>query len=287
MNFTFTKELIYKNCADRISRAIVDTGISHRKIYKQESKIIGRIRKCIIVPSRNPYLIPDNVRDALKKELPFDTEQDLLWGTKDEVSSFLPVIFQHLIFDLIANKSDYKDLINKILCNYIPYARYRAYYHILYETPSPIPNQFMTALYDVDNIDMIMTIDSYTDSAISYLFRMCREDFKDSFFRFMEINDSFKKLDKRLNKWVDTDLISILRQYTPSETSLGHRIESLISCDYSYLPLISSSKISEKSEAPVMQQIISATDQYVSALEAIQKNYPTHTFFNFIKEPVT
>lgn len=48
--------------------------------------------------------------------------------------------------------------------------------------------------------------------------------------------------------------------------------------------MISLSKTAEESESNVMKQIILATDQYVSTLEAIQKKFPTHTFYNFIKE---
>lgn len=266
MKFKFTTEYIYKSCSERINKRIEEKQLSHRSIYKNESKIIGRIRRCEI-SDRNKYLIQDNVLDAINKKLEFNDIQAILWGTEEEIKQNLIIIFQCLLFDLISAESPFKDTINDILCGYIPYARYLGYYKILFETKSPINGIKMSELYNVDIFNAINTIDSFADTAINYLFAQCNEDFKEKFLHFTKNHNSFSRWTYRLEEWVEKDLIPMLLKFKPSENDLGRRILKLISTDYQLIPHIKMSK--DIIEIENFKKLISATDRYITELEDI------------------
>lgn len=106
-----TSDFIYKNCSDRISQRIRKKKLSHRSIYKQEPKMIGRICRCIVVPKRNPYLIQDSVRDELKEKLVFNSYQEMLWGSEEEIQDNLPALFMMIMSDLYKFKDAYMDFV--------------------------------------------------------------------------------------------------------------------------------------------------------------------------------
>lgn len=272
MEFKFTTEYIYKSCSERISKRIEDKNISHRSIYKDESKIIGRIRRGEI-SDRNKYLIQDKVLEAINEKLEFNKKQAVLWGTDEEIKENLIIIFQCLLFDLISIDSPFKDTVNDILCCYTPYARYLGYYKIIFETKSPINGIEMSDLYNVDSYSAINTIESIADEAINYLFAQCHIDFEDLFLKFTKNHDSFSKWTYRLEDWVKEDLMPMLSQYKPSENGLGRRILMLIASDYKYIPNIKT-HISTI-EVEKYKRLISATERYITELEEISLSTKT------------
>ncbi len=269
MEFTGTKDLIYKNCSIRIAEKIKEENISYRKLYPPNPKIIGHILKCQINKKRNPYLIQNAVLCEIKDKLNFDSNQEILWGSHKEIAFYLPIIFQHLIFDLLSPSSEYKDKIDNILCRYVPYARYSAYYHLLFETESPIPGFEPSLLYNVNEFDMRMNIEAMTDKAIVHLFLLCKNNFFQLFLTFTDSHDTFRSWDNDLKKWVDKYFIKMLESYAPTSNALGTRIRNIINSDYLYIPFID--PITNKNSQS-MKDLISATDKYIQELENIQAN---------------
>lgn len=266
MEFKFTTKYIYKSCSERISKRIEEKNISHRSIYKDESKIIGRIRRSEL-SDRNKYLIQDKVLEAINEKLEFNNKQAVLWGTDEEIKQNLIIIFQCLVFDLISTDSPFKDTVNDILCYYTPYARYLGYYKILFEAKSPINGIEMSDLYNVEIYSAINTIESIADEAINYLFYQCYKDFKKRYFNFVKKHNSFSKWTYRLEDWVKEDLIPMLSQYKPPENDLGRRILKLIVSDYKYIPNIKTH--TNTIEVEKYKRLISATERYITELEEI------------------
>lgn len=223
------------------------------------------------------YLHDLNVRDALKEKLEFNSYQDLLWGTHEEIKQNLRLIFQNLIFDLIAPTSNYKKIINDILCGYIPYARYLGYYNIIFDNHSDVLGINTKYFYDIDKIELLQCIENYADEAICYLFLRCQDDFEKSYLRFTDSHISFKRWTFRLEEWVKEDLIQVLNKYMPSDNSLGKRITKLITSDYLYIPMLDLTYNSPDSQA--IKKLLSATENYICELETIQSIYNTNDIF--------
>lgn len=279
MELKYTKDLIYKNCADRIAAKQTEKGLSNRNIYPNESKIIGRIKNCDIRKDRNPYLIQDSVLNKIVSKLDFGSPQDVLWGTQEEINYYLPVLFQHIVFDMLSTASEYKDKINEILCRYVPYARYLAYHHLLFECKSPIPEIELSFLYDINDIEAKLCIDTKIDEAIAHLFSLCRKDFMKIYLEFVNEISSFKKWDNKLLKWIDKDFFPMLQPYAPTANSIGVRIKTLLSCDYSYLSNILFSKENNNADKEAMKKLITATDDYILKLEEIQAKCANKNLF--------
>lgn len=272
MKLESIKDYIYKNCADRINERIKEKKLSYRTIYHSDPRIIGKICKCEIIEKRNDYLIQDSVRDELKKKLSFDSYQDMLWGSSNERVEQFPTIFLLVLTDLVDSSSPYKDKINSILCDYTPYARYIGYYKIIFEQNPIIPEINNENLYNIDTHEMLSSIDYYFSCAVNHLYMKCKNDFIKLYNKFVENRDSFKRWTFRFEEWITNELIPMLEKYTPSQNSLGMRILRIIEEDYCKIPLLNIS--SNPYEINVIQNLLSSSEKYISALEDIQLNNP-------------
>ncbi len=280
MEFNFTKDLLYKNCASRIAIRQKEKKISNRKLYPQNPKIIGQILKCQTDQRRNRYLLQNAVLHAINKELNFDGYENILWGNAEERTYYIPVIFQHIIYDLLSPSSKYKNSVDTILCRYVPYARYSAYYHLLY-TPRPALTDYdLSIIYEVDKFDIQNDIDQMIDEAIADLYINCSNGFQSLFFAFIEENkDSFKCIDRKLETWVNDKLLVFLQKYIPSENSLGIRIRNIINSDYLYIPQLMSFAECNNPDTESLKQLVIATDKYIQELEQIQNNCINRNLF--------
>lgn len=278
MDLKYTKEFIYINCAKRISEKIEEKGLSHRAIYRADPKMIGRIRRCQIKENRNTYLIQDSIRDCLKDKLEFDTFKDMLWGTDEEIGEeiSLRLLFQSIILDLISPSSEYKNIVNEILCGYVPFARYSGLYQILFESGISIAQETITYFYDIDKIDVLTCIDTYADKAIQFLFNKCKSDFLQAFLRFANSTNSYKKWTYKFEKWIEKDLMILLCEYMPNENSFGKRIKGMIHSDYLHIAQLVSSYNPEEINA--IKMLLASTEKYISMLEDIQYTYPDYDF---------
>lgn len=272
MNLNGTMDFIYKNCADRIALRIKEKKLSHRSIYRADPKIIGRICRCEITKNRNSYLIQDAVRDELKEKLGFDSYQDMLWGTVEDINNQLPVLFLTLLTDLVNDFNPYKDTVNHTLCAYIPYARYLGYYKIIFESKPLLPGFNNAYLYNIDADEMIASVDAMFSNAVNYLYKKCKNQFKEAYLSFINTHDSFKRWIYRFEEWIDSDFIPILLKYVPTENSFGIRILKIIETDFAKIPLLNIADIPEEIEA--IRKIVSSTESYIQALEEIQLTHP-------------
>lgn len=267
MNLDGVMEFIYKNCSDRIAFKIKDKNISHRSIYKDDPKIIGRICRCEITKNRNTYLIQDCVKDKLKAKLEFASYQEMLWGTTEEICEQLPALFLFILSDL-ANDDQYKDTINHILCAYLPYARYYGYYKIIFEKEPLILGFDNAYLYDIDENEMRLSIDAKFSEAVSFLFDKCHNQFKKEYMDFVNTHDSFKRWNYRFEEWINAKLIPILVKYAPDENSFGMRILKIIETDFCMIPLLKTTEGLDKIET--IKRFLSFTTSYITNLEQVQ-----------------
>ncbi len=228
------------------------------------------------------YLIQDNVRDAIVDKLHFKDNKHLLWGTNEEICYNLPLVFQCLLFDLISKDSIYRELTEKILCSYIPFARYLAYHHVIFEMPSPIEGYSTSDFYPTNIWELYETVDAFADKAIAYLYQKCHSDFYNTFLQFCTSHDSYKKWTKYLDIWVKEQIIPIISKYKPTSNSVGSRIYSLILTDYSYIPSLVLSDTFKEPNILAIQKMISATDQYIEQLENINNEYCCMELLNHI-----
>lgn len=272
-----TSDFIYKNCSDRILQRIKAKNLSHRSIYKQEPKMIGRICRCIVVPKRNPYLIQDSVRDELKEKLDFNSYQEMLWGSEEEIQDNLPALFMMIMSDL-ANDNQYKEIINHILCAYIPYVRYYGYYRIFFEYKPLLPDFDNSYFYELDSSELLSSIDNSFSEAVNYIYERCRYKFKDAYMDFVLSHDSFKRWTYRFEEWIDESLMPLLKQYMPEDTSFSARILNMIEADFSKIPLLKITN--DPDELEVLKSLLVSTDKYIDSLEEI---YRKHTYIDFNK----
>ena len=271
MNLQSTTDFIYKNCSDRISQRIKKKKLSHRSIYKYEPKMIGRICRCIVVPKRNPYLIQDSVRDELKEKLEFKSYQDMLWGTEKEIREYLPVLFLMIMSDL-ANDKQYREITNRILCAYIPYARYYGYYRIVFEYDPLLPDFDNSYFYELDSSELLSSIDNSFSEAVNHLYEKCKYQFLDAYMDFITNHDSFKRWTYRFEEWIEASLLPLIKQYMPEDSSFSTRILNMIESDFSKIPLLKITN--DPDELEVIRSLLASTDKYIDSLEEIYRNHP-------------
>ena len=239
--------------------------------------MIGRICRCIVVPKRNPYLIQDSVRDELKEKLDFNSYQEMLWGSEEEIQDNLPALFTMIMSDL-ANDNQYKEIINHILCAYIPYVRYYGYYRIFFEYKPLLPDFDNSYFYELDSSELLSSIDNSFSEAVNYIYERCRYKFKDAYMDFVLSHDSFKRWTYRFEEWIDESLMPLLKQYMPEDTSFSARILNMIESDFSKIPLLKITN--DPDELEVLKSLLVSTDKYIDSLEEI---YRKHTYIDFNK----
>ncbi len=275
MNLEGTKDFIYKNCSDRISHEISVRKLSHRSIYKYEPKMIGRVCRCVITEKRNPYLIQDCIRDALKESLEFNSYWEMLWGSENEIIEQLPALFLTVLTDL-ANDTHYKKTVNQILCSYLPYAKYYGYYRIFFECEPLLPDFDNSYFYDIDSSELLSSIDYVFSDAVNHLYQKCNSEFRDAYIDFAKSHDSFKRWPYRFEEWIEATLIPILVKNKPSDSSFSARILKMIESDFSKIPLLKMS--GDPDELILIRKLLASTEQYISSLEEISVSFSTISF---------
>ena len=234
--------------------------------------MIGKICRCEINENRNAYLIQDCVMYELKKKLDFNSYQEILWGSPKERAEYYPILFLLLLTDLVDSSSPYKDQINRILCGYIPYARYLGYYKIIFEEAPLFPDASNAELYDIDIRELILSVDHYFSCAVDFLYRKCKQKFIELYNTFADNHDSFKRWTYRFEEWIQDQLFPMLSEYMPSDKSLGIRILNIIEEDYSKIPLLNITY--DADEVNIIHNLLSASEKYITSLEHIQINNP-------------
>lgn len=271
-----TSEIVYRNCAERIRLRIEEKKIKHKDIHKDDPKIISRIINYKINNKKNPYLIQFAVLCNIRENLDFKNNQEILWGTPKEIIEYdLPLMFQNIIRDILSSSSDIRNEVRDILCGYIPYARHSSLYQLLSETESPMIEFELSSLYNIDEV----FVDAKTDEAITYIYSLCEDKFKEKYLEFTDSLDSFSRWTIKMAEWIEDEFMKILRIYAPTSNSLGMRIRDLIYSDFHYIPdiILSGSEIDPNIVS--MKNLVNATNNYIEELENIQRSCTDKNMF--------
>lgn len=263
MDYSKTTSFIYEKCAERIKKAINESEIKLDEIDAYNPKLISMIQNNRRVNSRNRYLITDTARDSLVKNLPFDDEVHLLWGTAGDRKTLVLPIFIYLISDSVFDSE-----IDNILQAYVPYARCRTYFKLLFQTE----NKYPAFQYGIREDDIMNEIDMARYLASIFVYSECKDQIESVILDFMDRTKSFKKLPRKLHDFIETKLMSVLRDYRKVSHATGYRVEELILGDVRFLPEVKSD------ENNVTEDLIKATKEYLERLENIQKEQMEKVF---------
>lgn len=309
-------DFFYQKASDRIRQKVENCNLRYVDILypdpKQISRIINNNRQ-----RNNPYLINDSALECSYKledeeeytpcglvpNLSFNSKQEALWGTDDEIRAYI-----HDLFVLLWNEVciDRKRIDSELyLCDYIPYAKYSTYWKILFESdtindprfsfvkysdiiqdstiedPNYIPFSdeesnnrmlnFPTLLFGIKEDTIIENIDSARDDALEFFYHRCEDNFLKGFIKFAENNNSFHMLNNKIrDELVEKMFLPLMEKYKPDASSLGLRVKDLIFEDLSYCAvLVYNRKIDN---ADYRRQLINASSNYILQLEKIQSS---------------
>ena len=304
-------EFFYERASNRVRLQIEEEGLRHIDIIytdtKQLSRIINNKRK-----RNNPFLINDSAlissfhdedEYGLVPKLRFESKSEVLWGNEQEIRTYIRDLFMLLWNEVCINRKRINSEL--YLCDYIPYAKYSAYWKIIFESDttndirfsfvknSEIPMlssgienlnytrnsdeeynnrmlNFPAMFFGIKEDTVIENIDSARDSAIEFLYNRCKEEFFNTFKEFAEDNDSFHMLNNIIKKdLIEKRFLPMMEKYRPDKSSLGLRVKNLIFEDLSYRAAIYCNRRIDKSD--YRKKLIDASDEYISKLEDIQK----------------
>lgn len=272
-----TEDYLYDNCAYRIRRKMEEMNrarsengqkpLKAKDFLPSDRAMFSRIINKRIT-SRNAYLIQYATLCELYETMNFKNNQEIIWGSEEEIESYLPVLFQFILFDLLEPTSSMHDEIHKLLCSYIPYARYSAYRQIFFDHCVNTKSTSFDSLYHFDEYSLGECIESITSDAIQYIYDLCHKELLKSFLEFTKENDSFSYWDSKMMKWINNELRSILSPYTPKKDSIGLRIMELIISD-AKLVFAKPNNSASFYEQIDYRKLIQATDVYIDNLESL------------------
>ena len=195
-------------------------------------------------------------------ELKFKNIQEILWGTDEEISLYLSDLF-NLLWDQVTTSACVIDA-ELYLCDYVPYAKNKAFWDILFS-----PNNIYPAIfYGVQEDTIIETIDESRDKALRFLYANCKNDFYTFYQSFTKEQLSFHKLDKTIKKILIPEFINLLESHKPNSSSLGLRVRNLITAD-----LVHCASLMVNNNYPsYYAQLNSASSNYILELEKIQSS---------------
>lgn len=270
MELRNSMDYFYTKCAERVKDRIEQSGLSLRKIYSDDPKILSAIQNNRRT-KKNPYLMCDRVfyGDTTTKGLQglgFGIIQDVLWGTAAEINKYAKELFTIIFDDLLDNQSELDFSLEDILCDYVPYSKDLTYWNLLFSNRNSFPALFFGIREDT----VLKNIDGDREKSLLYLYSKCKYKYIAALNSFTSETDTFTKIDKVfLNDFVYKRFIPILKKHILNETSLGLRVKNLIIADLSHVPeLITKSK--NINEQKYYRQLINASSEYILKLENIQ-----------------
>lgn len=279
MNTNKIEEFFYKKASFRIAEKVRNSGLKHADIYKPDHKQISRI----INNERNKnnrFLICDavihnyyedeetgkNIECGLlaTKELGFNTIKEILWGTDEEISTYISKLFFLLWAEVTTPTTSCMIDTELYLCDYVPYAKNSTYWNILF-SPN---NKYPAILYGIREDTIIEEIDESRDKALLFLYSNCKSDFLNFFQLFTEEQVSFHKLDRTIKEILIPGFINVLKSHRPNSSSLGLRVRDLINADLSHC----ASMIANNNYQSYYAKLNTASSNYIIELEKIQES---------------
>lgn len=282
MNMENIMEFFYEKASKRIKDRIKDSGLKQYEVYQPDTKQISRII-CNNRTKNNPYLICDAVLENRYKaedtgryilcgllnvkELHFSSKKEILWGTDEEIDSYIFDLFKRLWEEVSIDNSPYDIDRELLLFDYVPYAKYSSYWKILLSEN----NQYPAISYGIYEDTVIKNIDSAREEAFLFLYQKCQTEFLKLFKDFTNSTLSFHKIDKVFkNIFIEKTFIPMLKRYTPNSSSLGLRVRELIFADLSHSAELIHNKMTDN--RAYKKSLIKASSGYIIELENIQKN---------------
>lgn len=295
MDVTTITDFFYQKASKRIKIAVEKSGLNRISIYKPDHKQISRIINNNRTKN-NPFLINEAVllntyKDeetgeyipcGLLETLDFNSKSEILWGTDEEIKSYLHELFIKLWSVLSEEPNSVIDT-ESYLYDYVPYAKYSAYWNILFPSDSNGPRFFSTKLdgkklgflaitHGIYEDTVIENIDTARNEALMFLYARFKDNFLNEFLKFTSKTLSFHKLDKVIKEsFINELFIPMIKRYKPNTSSLGLRVKDLILEDLSYVaPLVNHKEIDNPD---YHRKLINASSNYIVELENIQKSF--------------
>lgn len=273
MNIEIIMDFFYEKISKRVKERIDSSKYNHSQIYsrdyKQLSWIINNKRT-----KNNRFLVTNAVLRntdesgeaiGLVPKLNFKNEQEVLWGTKEEISNYLPDLFELLWNEVSKENSGYQIDKNLFLCDYVPYAKYNTYWNILFSEN----NNYPAITYGIFEDDVIENYDKAEREAYKFLYNKCKKDFLKIFNDFTDKTMSFYKIDKVFQQsFIENLFIPMLKNFEPDNDSLGLRVKNLIKSDLSHC---ASLIYENNTQNEYFSRLIRASSTYILSLEKIQK----------------
>lgn len=282
MNMKNIIEFFYVRASRRIKNRIEQSGLKQYEIYKPDTKQISRIINNVKTKN-NPYLICDAVLENRYKaedtgryipcgllnvkELHFSSKKEILWGTDEEIDSYILKLFELLWEEVSIDNSPYDINRELFLFDYVPYAKYSSYWKILFSKN----NQYPAIYYGMYEDTVVENIDSAREEAFLFLYKKCQAEFLNLFKEFANSTLSFHKITKIFkNGFIENMFIPMLKRYTPNSSSLGLRVRELIFADLSHSAELIHNEMTDN--RAYKKNLIRASSDYIIKLENIQKN---------------
>lgn len=284
--FDSFKKYIFRKCVDRVEakRLSQDPVQPQIALCKDDKSLVSYFFNCKI-GLNNKYLITKRLLNYYNKStgeysgavpvLGFKNEHEVLWGDKIEFRSNLFPIFCLLIKDILDSDYEYKETIEKTLCDNIIYAKYSTFRSIKDTYDVSLLENF--GIYDEFVEDHAMS--DYLEIALMHLYHknLFEESFGRIFLSFTERYKDYTHIEDRLCKDFLPDFLSLLEEYKPSSSSLGLRVKTLIETDIIKAidqidAYTNNTDFADTAEYKLNRQIISASSQYIVELEDIARH---------------
>lgn len=274
MNIDRILDFFYKRASERVKHRIEERGLSQAEIYERDPKQISWIINNKRT-NNNRFLICDAVLDSyfdkhcgLVPMLGFKNAQEVLWGTESEIFEYSQELFFLLWDEVTAPNSEYGIDKEQYLCDYVPYAKYSTYYNLLFSKD----NRYRAVYYGVLEDDVISSKAESEDRAAFFLFQKCALKFIEQFNIFASLTASFHKINKVFKKkFMDSQFVPMLRNFSPNEFSFGFRVKTLITDDLSKVANLITKPKTDNEQDNLNRQLIRASSNYILELEQIQK----------------
>lgn len=266
MNIDKILDFFYEKTAQRIKTKIKESGLKYEDIDLGDPKIIS-----FVVHNKrtknNRFLIRDGIVNSFLQTLNFKTKQEILWGTNEEINTYIYDLFGLLWEEVSSETSMYGIDKELLLCDYIPYAKCKAYWNIIFSSE----NKYPAISYGIYEDYVVENIDHTESNALMFLYEKCQQEFLSIFEKFTNETISFSKINKVfITNFIEASFVPLLKKHTPDSSSLGLRVRNLIYSDLSHsAPLVYGE---ETENSSYLKRLSKATSSYILALEDIQQD---------------
>ncbi len=231
MNHEIVLEFFYSKATNRIKTQYERAHQpKHRDIIPSNPKLLSYILNCKTTTKNNPYLITDGaIYHLLKSDyFQFNTEAEILWGTEDEILSYIEDLFILLWQEYIPSYQEIKS--EYYQCDYLPFAKHLVAKNAIVNEN----NEFLEALFQTTKDTLLSNDKTISDAAIKYVFKKNENWFKSEWLEFVSKTKTFTKLNKIIDSFVSEKFVPNLLLNSPSEnSSLGIRAKNLLESDLS------------------------------------------------------